>query len=510
LKIGKWLGVRNVILLFLASLALRVGFAVLFQYDGLYGQDPFAYFEYTAALRAALAAGEDPPSFFWPLGYPVLTVIASFLTGLRPLAGQAISVLAGATLAPLVYLIVLEIEPDARLGGFVAGLLMGTAAQLMLSSLSYMSDAAALAWATLSTLALLRYMRDERPSWLSLAAMALGWAVITRWVYALVVIPWGLAAFLHWRQANIPWGRRVKLAGLAILVGGAILAAQLILTMNQEGAAFTGNLQVTTWDPANAFRRTVTYADGTFTYERPVGIFYALSILHPAFVFPLLTPFLLYGLWSCRKRPPAQTALILGWPLIIYLFLVGTWENSRFSLAFFPPLAVLTGLGIHTLWSNLPQLPNYQLPITNYQITKLPLQTLLTLYLSLALLGSLAWAGRDLRNFITVNNAQIAAVHWVEEQVPSEATVITFGVTLTMRHRTGLTASEIYYLNPILLDNLVETQDQLYLFLDLENINSQWEGLTPQENYRWLQENSELSEIEHYPPYTLFRVSAVP
>jgi hypothetical protein len=137
-------------------------------------------------------------------------------------------------------------------------------------------------------------------------------------------------------------------------------------------------------------------------------------------------------------------------------------------------------------------------------------QLLLTLYLTLALLGSLAWAGRNLRNFTAVNNTHIAAARWVEDNVPADATVITFGVTLTMQHRTELEISEIYHLTPETLHELVESQPHLYLFLDLENINSQWEGLSPQQNYLWLRENGRLTEIDRYPPYTLFEVAAVP
>jgi hypothetical protein len=397
---------------------------------------------------------------------------------------------------------------------------------MMLSSLSYMADAAGLAWVTLSVLAMLRYVRTLRPSWLAFSAFTLGWAVLTRWAFALVVFPAGFAAFLAWHQAKVPWPRRLQMAGLAVLVGGIVLGSQFLPSIGQEELAHTGDLQVVGWNPANAFKSTITNSDGTFNYELPVGLFYALPAIHPAFIFPLLFPFLLLGLWSLRKRPPAQTALLLGWPLIMYLFLSGiAWQNTRFSLAFFPPLTILSALGIHTLWNTDPnqflsklKLPNYQstnqpinqstnYPITNYQ---LPFKRFLTLYLALALLGSLAWAGRDLRNFTAVNNAQIAAAHWVEESVPPDATVITFGVTLTMQHRTALDVSEIYHLNPASLDELVETRPSLYLFLDLDNINSQWQDLSPQQNYRWLQDNHHLTEVDHFPPYTLFQVSAVP
>ena len=281
---------KNLTILFLAALLLRISFAILFQFDGLYGQDPFAYFDYTQELRQALATGETPPPFFWPIGYPLLAVLGSLFAGLRPLAGQAISIIAGSLIAPLVYLIVLEIEPQARLGGFVAGLLTATAAQLMLSSLSYMADAAALAWATLAVLAMLRHTRTFRSSWLLLAAFALGWAVLTRWAYALIVVPLALAALLAWRRAKISWKQQVSLIGSAVLISGLVISSQFLLTIGQDQSSFVGNLKVTSWSPANALKTTVTYGDGTFTYEQPVGIFYAMPIRPPRLHLPPANP----------------------------------------------------------------------------------------------------------------------------------------------------------------------------------------------------------------------------
>jgi hypothetical protein len=273
MKVGKWPRMKNLIFLFLVSLLLRIGFAVLFQFDGLYGQDPFAYYEYTSALRQALAAGQPPPPFFWPIGYPLTAVLASLVTGLRPLAGQAVSILAGSLVAPLVYLIVLEVEAAARLGGIVAGLLVGTAAQMMLSSLSYMADAAGLAWVTFSALAILLYVRLLRLRWLALSAFALGWAVLTRWAFSPAVVPWALAAFLAWRQAGLSWLQQMGAAAMAVLIGGLVLSSQFLPSIGKEGPAHVGNLEVVSWNPTNAFKSTITNAEGTFTYERPIGLY---------------------------------------------------------------------------------------------------------------------------------------------------------------------------------------------------------------------------------------------
>jgi hypothetical protein len=62
----------------------RLLLATVTQFDGLYGQDAFAYFQYALSLREAIGAGELPPPFFWPLGYPALVALTSLLTGPQP------------------------------------------------------------------------------------------------------------------------------------------------------------------------------------------------------------------------------------------------------------------------------------------------------------------------------------------------------------------------------------------------------------------------------------------
>lgn len=111
-------------------------------FDGLYGQDSFAYYGYALALRQALLAGELPPPFFWPMGYPLVIGWMSLFLGSGPAAGQWVSVLAGAGLAPLVYQLVGAYRSFAWRGGVVAGLLTAVAGQLLLSSVLVMADGA--------------------------------------------------------------------------------------------------------------------------------------------------------------------------------------------------------------------------------------------------------------------------------------------------------------------------------------------------------------------------------
>lgn len=490
---------KRLLFLFLVALLARISMAVFFQFDGLYGQDPFAYYNYSLELRQALGQMQPPPPFFWPIGYPLLVVLATLVTGVRPLAGQLVSMIAGALIAPLVFLIVCEVKPGAKVGGTLAGLLAAVSGQLMLSSTVVMSDAAGLAWTTLSAWAMLRYTRALRSGWLVLSAFTLGWAVLTRWALALVALPWALSAFLAWQGASWRWRRMAVAAGLAVLAGGLVLGMQFVPSLGRGELAHVGDLQVVGWNPANAFKSSIANSDGFFQYERPVGLFYAMPLVEPAFIYPLLTPFLVLGLWSLRVRSRPHAALLIGWPLTVYIFLAGiAWENPRFSLAFFPPLAALVGLGFQLAWDRK-RLPTW---LRRYW------RPFLVGWCTLALAGSLAWTVRDLRKFTSINQARITAALWVTEQVPAGSKVITFDITQTMEHRTELDVEEIYNLDEADLSELLETEKSLYLFLNLNNIQSQWQGKSPQLNYQWLQENTLVREIGRFPPYTLFYISS--
>ena len=61
-----------------------MGIVTLRRFDGLYGQDAFAYYDYaTGPLRAALLSLKLPPPFTWPPGSPGIGV-RSRTTSLSP------------------------------------------------------------------------------------------------------------------------------------------------------------------------------------------------------------------------------------------------------------------------------------------------------------------------------------------------------------------------------------------------------------------------------------------
>ncbi len=88
--------------LFIFAFLIRAYFLVDFSFDGLYGQDSFAYFNQAVALAENLPRGHLPPlDFFWPNGYPLLAAVFMWIFGKTEIAALLPVLLTGAALAPL-------------------------------------------------------------------------------------------------------------------------------------------------------------------------------------------------------------------------------------------------------------------------------------------------------------------------------------------------------------------------------------------------------------------------
>ena len=103
---------KTPLFLFIVALFVRLAVVAIWQFDGLYGQDAFAYFQQAVAITERLPQGRLPPTdFFWPNGFPLLAALAMLVLGKTALAAQFVSLLCGAALAPLVYGLSRELFP---------------------------------------------------------------------------------------------------------------------------------------------------------------------------------------------------------------------------------------------------------------------------------------------------------------------------------------------------------------------------------------------------------------
>jgi hypothetical protein len=179
-------------------LALGAGaIATSRHFDGLYGQDAYAYFDYaTASVRQSLVHVSALEPFFWPPGYPLLVAATSLALGPVPLSGQLVSLLMGALVPILTVLLVYDLWPDDAPLAVLAGALVAVCGQLWQSSVVVMSDTTGLALATFSAVALVRYARTRHGAWLVVASAAIAYATLARWIYGLVAVPFAMYAVL--------------------------------------------------------------------------------------------------------------------------------------------------------------------------------------------------------------------------------------------------------------------------------------------------------------------------
>jgi hypothetical protein len=199
----------------------------------------------------------------------------------------------------------------------------------------------------------------------------------------------------------------------------------------------------------------------------------------------------LIGLRSIAQRRDVSTVLLIGWPLSVYVFLAGNaWQNPRFSLELFPPLAIWVGFGFDRLW-----------------LDRITWRRGLIGLAAISLIGSLAWSLRDVNNFVAAKNLDLDRVQHTAAQLPSGATVLTFGLTAMLQHYTDFDAIELFSETPATLAARVCNQATAYADVDLSNLAQQWTGLAPEINYRWLIDHAGLEKTDQYQGYTLFKVS---
>ncbi|MBI1278090.1 MAG: phospholipid carrier-dependent glycosyltransferase [Anaerolineaceae bacterium] len=489
--------------LFALSLLLRLALVLPTNFDGLYGQDAYAYYDYAQNIRDTVQSGTPLKPFFWPLGYPTLLAITFSSSGTNPSIAQAVSLLMGAALTSLVYIIARQIGVG-HFGSIAAAAIMTFCGQALQSSTVVMSDIPALFWATVSLMFLLRYLTPSAPlhtyesdyktRWLILAAVNLVLASLTRWIYLVLGLPFALAVVLSW-HGRIRW--RATL--LTLVVIALILLPQILYSRTNPFPALNHEW-VEGWSPANALQRSFTNPDGRFDYEKINAVYYAQPYYDPNYLSPLFSIFIIIGLWTLARQKLWLLILLGSWILLPYLFLAGIpYQNIRFPLIVVPAVALLIGRGFDAVinWLRTTRVKQFRL---------IYLQGFIVIILLLGLWQMWGNANTLVTTFINNQQRDKLAAAWVGENVPAGSTVYTFGLTLTLQHYTAFKVYELYYETPQTLAGKWQRGKDEYLVLNLWNIENQWVGRDPQLDYHWLRDQRGLEQLGKFGNYTLFKI----
>lgn len=508
-----------------AALMSRAALVLVNNFDGLYGQDAYAYYDYGRALFDALKHFHAPPPFWWPLGYPAVLNFAFVVGGVSIASAQWVTILCGALVAPLTFGLAYEITPASyrNVAAWVAGLICAVDGQLAQSSVVIMADAPALMFATLAAWLLVRYARTRYVLTLCLASIAAGIAVWTRWQNLIFAIFWILALLLieigsvtrftpnsestetgSWRV-----GRSRIFIAFALLA--FVLLPQLLIR-NATNSPLAGQSWLEGWSFSNFFARTFENVDGHFEYALPVAIFYAQVFAHPAYLFVMFTPFFLIGAIILLRefRPVHQTipqldvtlssknpfsrpdswskpVLLLGWIAGMVLFLAGIpYENFRFGLGVFAPLAAVTGIGAGWVWQR-------------WRASHF--RSLFVGWIVVALVVMLVWQPRVLAPVLAIKTRELAQVRWLESQLLPDAHLYTMSIDGAVQTYSKIGVTNLWEMDPTALDFSVP----IFLYVDLNNIKTQWRGRLPDQLLRGLNETGFLHLEGMFADWTLYR-----
>jgi hypothetical protein len=335
-------------------------------------------------------------------------------------------------------------------------------------------------------------------------------AVVTRWIYALLALPFAAYGLHQSRQGRTPWPSLLP----PVLGGLGVLLPQVWLSLDRPGSLMHSWL--TNWRPGNAFERQFEHIDGRYFYPLPVGLYYLQPLIHPTYMVPLLGLAALWGirhLWRERRLEGDWGPLILlaGWLGVVYLFLAGIpYENFRFGLTLYLPALLLAGVGIETLRS---EPPVFVLRRLSTRLSRRTWTRGIYVVAAVCLLGMGVWGVHSAGRFLSAQNQSKLITQQVAHILPKDATVLAFGLTLTLQHYTDLNVVELYSLDEETLNAVTASgalrRPPVYLLLDLESVAHQWQDRPPEIHYEWLRMHRELTPVADFPPYSLFLISEI-
>jgi hypothetical protein len=505
-----------------------------FSYDGLYGQDSYAYYYQALALRQDITGQPQPPwslfdsqAFRWPIGYHLHVIAGSFF-GEGHTGAWVLTLILTALTPVMVYLVLGQLWEGTSLrsrviGGLIAGGALVMTGTYMRFGISLMADVPTLFWSLLGTYSFLkawppREQSDGRQGsmgWAAAAGGAFGLAVLVRYGSVLLFVPLLVYIALRWRQFRLKpvWGPKLWLAFAAFVV--ALLPEALYLLTHASGAGYSAFLS--DWNVANIFSRMVTSSDGTATFDYPNIVFYLLFPLANAgtgFLAYSYLPLMSLGLAVLiHERNWPVIGLLLSWWLVPALVFSGTpYQAHRFVLAYLPALVIMIGIGGAVAVELV-----LKMILSRREARALLFGILAALLLELASIG--AYQGwQSVRQWVGAH-----AAFKVEEQGvvslarsavrPGSAgvqpRVVSFGITSALSHYTHWPARDFYIYDEAAIESFFESPGTRLVVLPEESMYEQWKDNPSGKRWLWMREHYALTKVGESGDYTVYKVDGV-
>lgn len=485
------------ILLFVLSFIFRLLLIIVFRFDGLYGQDAYAYLEFSKKFYEAITQFQIPPNFYWPIGYYLFTsVITIFMSGNIDLAGLLVSLNSGSLCAGFVFLLAYELASEfdkkqrIRLSLY-AGLITAFSPILVKQSIVIMSDSLGLMFAAWGMWQFVKYFNEGRSKNVVFAFIMFSFAVMTRYAFALLVVP-ALAYLIFNLSVQKPLRRKyIKDVLIASLIGLIIFAPQLYYIFSHGVSYFQYEGEHGTWaagwNVLNFFKNEFMTFDGTKHYKLWNSLYYLSPAFHPMYLLIFGIPFLSGLYLLVKKKQNGILILMLGWIAAYYLYLSGNpFQSLRYTMSFLPAMAIISAYGlaeinIKSLYKNI------------------------FLYAGLVLF--ILYVVYHISAFTEQKNSELEVVNFVKSGIPGNSTIFAFDITLAVNHYTDFEAEEFFNNSEEQIKNKIDSSaGDTYIILPVKSIITQWKGLPLEKKYDFLRSNYPLQTVTQVNRFTIFNI----
>ncbi|MBK8502390.1 MAG: hypothetical protein IPL46_09345 [Saprospiraceae bacterium] len=314
-------------------------FMRLLGFDGMVGQDSYAYVDYAKTLVDGKLQWRHTGEFVWPSGYPLLGAIISF-TGLSiPFSLQLISCLSLSGSLIVVRRILLDIYSDSDQKLVLLYLLLfGVFSPYYFrSSMLTTSDLLASLLVISGLYWICNYLKGSAFCDLFIGTIILSAAPYVRYASIVFSISLAIMVMMRWFRKG---SNRKHIVVLLIPVASLLIS----ILYTQDFGKMSSNLAGKFWSFQNYFSSNFATPEGYFDHMLPniIHVFYPL--MHYGFTLiglPLLLILLRKG--NCRDE---YFRLVLVCYLTYALFLAGiSDQNPRFLLPMLPFVLILCFYG---------------------------------------------------------------------------------------------------------------------------------------------------------------------
>ena len=317
-------------------LLLLIVVAILYGFNGLYGQDAHEYLRMSRELHDVFSGGREMSDSIFPILFPFMGFLLSKIIPNDVIALQAVSMISFSVAFYFIVKIIGLLYENKPRTVWYTGLFLAVSPYVFRFGLLSMSDMLCLMLIVLALYSMVSFILRKKKYHAVLALFFCSAALATRYAVSPIVIPLMIVTGIimirrkDWRNLFL-----AALCAVVPLLPDWFLRHRLLFLKFDDGRFSVGyGSNAYAWSPLNFFRSDFINVDGVQHYDQWNIVYAFFNIIHPAFLFTGVV-----FLFFIRKSDweTGLSKLFISIILLYALFLAGLpYQSNRYLLQSFP------------------------------------------------------------------------------------------------------------------------------------------------------------------------------